>query len=327
MTKVLDHGYVKFIEAWGHGATNQLADEMTASTDMETGIIEAARMSTKGAFRDWAPYAHCARCEQWYLLSDGPPDSSCESGGDSGDHDWKRAEKGDHGLLSFLFNSEPQHATPFEFAGLTLEVQLPIFVTREWHRHRTQSYNEMSARYAPLPDINYVPTLERLMAGGGHKTSNKQAQAVVGAQPLTERNAMAFIESLKSEYALAEASYQQALKHGVPKELARVVIPVGRYTRMRATANLRNWLAFMTLRADPGAQWEIQQYAGAVGDLIALVFPRVHKLFVARRARWASMRTAAERLEAFAGELRAVKERGDFGPGVVNDLLGALEKR
>jgi len=67
---------------------------------------------------------------------------------------WGSAERpGDEKLLRFLY--ENKHATPFEMAGLTIEVQAPIFVFREWHRHRTQSYNEMSARYAPLPDLNY----------------------------------------------------------------------------------------------------------------------------------------------------------------------------
>src|SRR5688572_1581490 len=112
MIKVLDHGYVRFIEAWGKGDAGV----------NEAGIIEAARQSTQGSFRGW---------EQ------------------------------DQKLLGFLFNNKPPHATPFEFAGMVIEVQAPIFVFREWHRHRTQSYNEMSARYAPLPDLNYLPTVDR----------------------------------------------------------------------------------------------------------------------------------------------------------------------
>ena len=191
----------------------------------EAGIIEAARQSTQGSFRGW---------------------------------------KKDARLLRFLYTNDPKHATPFEFAGMTIEVQAPIFVFREWHRHRTQSYNEMSARYAPLPDINYVPTVERVMSGGGHVTSNKQAQAIAGAKKLTEARARAFIRRLEKSYERAEKDYQRALAHGVPKELARCELPVGRYSRMRATANLRNWLAFLTLRHDPGAQWEIQQFAHAV---------------------------------------------------------------
>ncbi len=81
-------------------------------------------------------------------------------------------------------------------------------------------------------------------------------------------------------YAQDEADYQEALADGVPKELARIHLPVGRYSRMRASTNLRNWLAFLTLRMDPAAQWEIRQYANVVGDLIGERFPRTWDLFV-----------------------------------------------
>lgn len=209
-------------------------------------IVEAARMSTGKGFLGW-----------------GAPDSP-----------------GDEKLLRYLW--ENRHATPFEMAGAVFEVQAPIFVFREWHRHRTQSYNEMSARYAPLPDVNYVPTVERLMAGGGHLT--KQAGTVRGAAAITDRTAELHVERLRRSYAAAESLYQDALAAGVPKELARIHLPVGRYSRMRASAVLRNWLAFLTLRMAPSAQWEIRQYASAVHDLLADRFPRALALFDERPA-------------------------------------------
>jgi thymidylate synthase (FAD) len=205
-------------------------------------IIEAARMSTNKGFLGWGPH------------EDGKP--------------------GDEKLLRYLY--ENKHATPFEMAGLVIEVQAPIFVFREWHRHRTQSYNEMSARYTPLPDINYVPSVERLLL---NSTTNKQAGVVKGSEQLTEIGAENHISDLKRIYAHLEQAYQLALSNGVPKELARIVLPVGRYSRMRAQANLRNWLAFLTLRMAPGAQWEIRQYANAVGELIKEKFPRTWELF------------------------------------------------
>lgn len=204
-------------------------------------IIEAARMSTQKGFEGWGP------------KEDG--------------------SAGDERLLAYLYRNN--HATPFEMAGLIVEVQAPIFVFREWHRHRTQSYNEMSARYAPLPDLNYIPTVERLMMGGGHLT--KQAGGT-GAQ-LTPHNAARFQVDLQRTYDDAQEDYESALRAGVPKELARLVLPVGRYSRMRASANLRNWLAFLTLRQAPNAQWEIQQYAHAVGQMVAEKFPRTWELF------------------------------------------------
>lgn len=185
---------------------------------------------------------------------------------------WDTDEK----LLAYLYNHK--HATPFEMAGLVIEVKAPIFVFREWHRHRTQSYNEMSARYIPLPDENYLPDVRRLLM---RNTANKQANST--GTELTPDGADRFREALVVGYGALEAGYQAALNDGVPKELARLFVPVGRYSRMRAAANLRNWLAFLTLRMAPNAQWEIRQYADAVAELVAAKFPRTYALFDAER--------------------------------------------
>ena len=206
-------------------------------------IVEAARMSTGKGFLGWGP------------KEDGKP--------------------GDEKLLRYLY--ENKHSTPFEMAGLIVEVQAPIFVFREWHRHRTQSYSEMSARYAPLPDVNYIPSVERLMLGGGRLT--KQAGSITGAEALTEVYAERFRKQLAKMYLEDEELYQNALSVGVTKELARCCIPTGRYSRMRASANLRNWLAFLTLRAAPTAQWEIRQYANALAESLRGIFPRTMALF------------------------------------------------
>lgn len=255
--RVLDHGYVRSVESWG-------SDE---------AVIEAARMSTQKGFEGWGSVFRCKKCKTQFSEDLIDPANvrgyKCVDGTE--DHDWER--KGDEKLLRYLWANK--HHTPFEMAGLIVEVQAPIFVFREWHRHRTQSYNEMSARYAPLPDLNYVPTVERVMRGGGHLT--KQA-AGTGAE-ITEDHARNFIASLTKQYESAERDYQSSLTIGVPKELARLVLPVGRYSRMRASANLRNWLGFLALRADKHAQWEIQQYAWAVHAMLAELFPRTLALF------------------------------------------------
>jgi thymidylate synthase (FAD) len=147
--------------------------------------------------------------------------------------------------------------------------------------HRTQSYNEMSARYVPLPDENYVPSVERILEGTNAVTKNKQAQSdKTGRQlPMTTCDAEFAQISVKVAYEQAESSYRDLLAEGLPKELARLVLPVGRYSKMRAGANLRNWLAFLTLRQAPNAQWEIQQYANVVADLLAEKFPKTMELF------------------------------------------------
>jgi thymidylate synthase (FAD) len=263
---LLDHGYIELVETWG-------SDER---------IIEGARMSTDGAFKGWGPMRQyrCPECkklvvhggDQTYFNESKPPEC-CHVGCQV--PIVEESVAGDEKLLAFLWNNK--HATPFEMAGLIIEVQAPIFVFREWHRHRTQSFNELSARYTPLPDLNYIPTVERLMINAG--TTNKQAGTVKGSEVLTEENAGIFRAKLEQIYAQAQDLYEKALGAGVPKELARVHLPVGRYSRMRASANLRNWLAFLTLRMAPGAQYEIRMYANALGTIIAESFPRTWQLF------------------------------------------------
>lgn len=204
-------------------------------------IVEAARMSTGKGFLGWG-------------TQDVP---------------------GDERLLRYLY--ENKHATPFEMAGMTIEAKAPIMVFREWHRHRTQSYNEMSARYIPLPDEDYMPDAQRLMLNAGN---NKQAQGMGAA--LVETDALEWLAELGELYAHEQRVYESGLKRGVPKEIARLATSVGRYSRMRASANLRNWLGFLILRMDQKAQWEIRQYANAIGDLIATSFPRTWALFSER---------------------------------------------
>ena len=184
----------------------------------------------------------------------------------------------DSRLLAYLWNNH--HSTPFEMAGMVLEVKAPIMVFREWHRHRTMSYNEMSARYIPLPDENYVPSVDRLMAGANTATTNKQAQN--SGIELSEQNALAWLKMLENVYEEAEYVYKYGLGIGIPKELARLPVPVARYSRMRVSCNLRNWLAFLTLRQDDKAQYEIRVYADEVCKLIAEYFPKTEELFSKR---------------------------------------------
>ena len=263
---VLDHGYVETVGAWGS----------------EEQIIEAARMSTGKGFLGWGPTLKCKTCSAKYDTQAGADPCAMPTAGREykdvgrGNHVFENVP-GDEKLLRFLWTNK--HQTPFEMAGLTVEVQAPIFVFREWHRHRVPfGYNEMSARYTPLPDVNYIPSVERLMINAG--TTNKQAGTIGGAAELTADQAEWFRADLSRSYEAAEKLYQRALGAGVPKELARVHLPVGRYSRMRATSNLRGWLGFLALRMAPGAQWEIRQYANAVGLIVADKFPRTWELFI-----------------------------------------------
>jgi thymidylate synthase (FAD) len=264
MTKrqVLDHGYVKLITHWG-------SDE---------DIIEAARMSTGKGFQGWGPVdtGPCDTCRakpgKCWNCSYGRQEHTCHTCKGTG----RTTKPGDEKLLKFLWQNK--HASPFEFAGLTVEVQAPLIVLREWQRHRTQSFSEMSARYAPLPDDNYVPTAERCLL---KQEGNKQAGALAGSEQITPLTAEKWLQQLATCFAEVERVYAEGLRIGVPKEVARLAVPVARYSRMRATANLRNWLAFLTLRSDHGAegrhaQYEIRQFANVVADLVQEKFPRTY---------------------------------------------------
>jgi len=253
--ELLDHGYIELVETWG-------SDER---------IIEAARMSTDKGFQGWGPKPCPRHCQSDVRLPGGGyasnvPQRDCPACKGEG------AVPGDEKLLRYLW--EHKHHTPFEMSGLTLEVQAPIFVFREWHRHRTQSYNELSARYTVLPDLFYVPSLERIMMGGqGH--ANKQGSGV----PIGEAVARRMQAAMEESYKRCRELYEKLILDNLARELARTVIPFAQYSRMRASANLRNWLAFLTLRKDPAAQWEIRQYANVVGEMISKRFPRTWTLF------------------------------------------------
>jgi thymidylate synthase (FAD) len=248
--QLLDHGYCTLIETWG----------------TEERIIESARMSTGRGFLGWGP-KHAPGCREGATHGGGGA-LTCACGYDT---------PGDEKFLRFLY--ENAHATPFEMAGATFEVQAPIMVFREWHRHRVPfGYNELSARYTPLPDVNYVPTVGRIVEGARAAGKNKQAQSV-GEAVIDDLSAIEWLDELAAVYAHAESVYQSGLRRGVPKELARLPVPVGRYSRMRVTGNLRGWLGFLKLREAQGAQLEIRVFANAVHGMLAAEFPRTMALF------------------------------------------------
>jgi thymidylate synthase (FAD) len=246
---VLDHGYVRLISHMG--------------SDQE--IIEDARMSTDGAFRGWGPRP-CPDCGK--LPPDGSPGSAYTAWHvDAEDCPTHKFPSGDEKLLQYM--AVNGHTSPFEGGVAKFEVQAPIMVFRQWHRHRTQSYNEMSGRYVVLPDLYYVPSIERLMAGAKGK-ANKQGSE----SGITERFAHEAQALIIKGHETNRAHYMALETAGLSNELARLVLPVTQYSRMRATANLWNWVRFLRQRCDEHAQWEIRQYANAVRDLLSTLFPR-----------------------------------------------------
>jgi thymidylate synthase (FAD) len=185
----------------------------------------------------------------------------------------------DEKLINYLW--EHGHTTPFEAVTFTFEIKAPIFVLRQWHRHRTQSYNELSARYRELPEEFYLPELELI---GQQSTSNKQMR-VVGEETSAERRAE-LEEQLDAAHLCmvnSFATYRQLIAAGWPRELARSVLPVATYSHMFVTLNLLNLLRFLNLRDHEHAQYEIRVYAEAMRDLIRPIVPLAIKVWEANR--------------------------------------------
>lgn len=177
---------------------------------------------------------------------------------------WRAGE--DHGsdarLINYLWKHK--HTTPFEAVTFTFEVMAPIFVLRQWHRHRTWSFNELSGRYRELPEKFYVPKPEHI---GVQSQSNKQ-----GRDLNVERD-MLVPSMIDHACGCMFEAYRSLLAQDVPRELARMVLPLNTYSHMFATVDLLNLLKFLTLRCDPHAQFEIRAYAEALRSLAYDVVP------------------------------------------------------
>lgn len=183
---------------------------------------------------------------------------------------WRAGEDqgGDRKLIRYLWRNH--HTTPFEAVTLTFEVKAPIFVFRQWHRHRTWSFNELSARYRELPEQYYLPEPAAI---GVQSASSKQARdiAEMDEDTLSDRR---FERRLVDEHChRAFDLYANLITKGWPRELARSVLPVSTYSHMFATVDLLNLLRFLTLRCDGHAQYEIRVYADAMRDLARTIAP------------------------------------------------------
>jgi thymidylate synthase (FAD) len=163
-------------------------------------------------------------------------------------------------LIRFLIRH--QHGTPLEHNSQTFLVKCPMFVARQWHRHRVGiSINEISGRYVEMQDEFYIPAEFRRQA-----THNRQA-SVEGEVPSGAQ------ESYLLAVEAAYKSYRDLLEMGVAREQARAVLPLCTYTMFYWTCNLRSLLHFVELRDHADAQWEIQQYAKAMLEQVRPVFP------------------------------------------------------
>jgi len=180
---------------------------------------------------------------------------------------WRAGEDqgSDAKLINYLWKN--RHTTPFEAATFTFEIKAPIFVFRQWHRHRTWSFNELSARYRELPEEFYVPKPEQI---GKPSKDNKQGRDLEEVSPVW---AASQIANIQEACALSFEAYRNLLAMEVPRELARSVLPLSTYSHMFATVDLLNLLKFLTLRCDSHAQYEIRVYAETMRELIRPIVP------------------------------------------------------
>lgn len=187
------------------------------------------------------------------------------------DAEWRAGEDSgsDARLINYLYNNG--HNTPFEAVTLTFDVKAPILVLRQWHRHRTQSFNELSARYRQLPEEFYVPD-PRLL--GVQSTDNKQMR-IIGDELTKDQLAKAEYScyTIRRTCQKAFEEYRGLIEGGVPRELARSVLPVATYSHMFATVNLHNLFRFLSERLHPHAQYEIRVYAEAMLELVRPIAP------------------------------------------------------
>jgi thymidylate synthase (FAD) len=221
----------------------------------------------------------------------------------------------DRGLIHYLMRH--RHSTPFEMCEIKFHVKLPIFVARQWIRHRTANVNEYSARYSVLDREFYVPDQDFLKSRRAERKIEKkvseQGQAdLFGSEPTQPRalaaqsqtnkqgredalpaaEAAEVLKVLKAENTRAYNRYLQLLnedeegqiqdpdRHGIARELARMVLPINIYTQWYWKVDLHNLLHFLSLRADPHAQYEIRVYAEAMLDIVRRWVPITYEAFL-----------------------------------------------
>ena len=178
----------------------------------------------------------------------------------------------DEGLIKFLMRD--RHGTPFEHNSFRFHIRAPIFVAREWFRHRVGSFNEFSMRYAKATDEFYVPEPDDVRTQVG-KPGSYSFEEVSPEVAETTR------EELKAVYESAYHTYERLIGLGVARELARCVLPVGAYTEFYWTVNARALMNFLSLRASENAQREIRRYAEACERFLAEKMPVTYAAFVA----------------------------------------------
>jgi len=234
----------------------------------------------------------------------------------------------DAGLINYLMRH--RHTTPFEMCEIKFHVKLPIFVARQWIRHRTANVNEYSGRYSIMDREFYIPEPEQLAA---QSKSNRQGRA--GA--LSAENAARVLSLLKDDAAQVYAHYEEMLnetengeiinpeKSGLARELARMNLTLNFYTQWYWKIDLQNLMHFLSLRADAHAQYEIRVYADAMLEVLKRWLPLTHAAFMDYRVGGASLSAKGLAVVKRLIEGQAItQEQSGMSKGEWRELMNTL---
>jgi thymidylate synthase (FAD) len=208
----------------------------------------------------------------------------------------------DRGLIRYLLRNE--HTSPFEQVELTFHTKMPIFVARQWVRHRTANLNEISGRYSVLKDEFYLPDPQYIAV---QSTDNKQGRSL---EPVPNEVQQLVTETLEGGQREAYRAYESLLDQGIARELARINLPVSLYTEWYWKIDLHNLFRFLALRMDDHAQYEIREYARTMFELAKRVCPIACEAF--EDFMLGSRRFSRLELEALR-EMAATLDVLDFG--------------
>lgn len=175
------------------------------------------------------------------------------------------------GLLRYLFRGK--HTSPFERVEFVFHVGLPLFVARQWMRHRTFSYNEMSGRYSEMKTLYYTPSRERCVQ---QSKTNKQGGS--WWEPINDYDG--YLECIDHIRKTDTHHYKHCLENNLTRELARIDLPLSMYTYFICKVDLHNLFHFLSLRLNPHAQWEIRQYAEIMAGIVQQITPLAWNAFV-----------------------------------------------
>jgi len=228
----------------------------------------------------------------------------------------------DRGLIRYLMRH--RHTTPFEMVELKFHVKLPIFVARQWIRHRTANVNEYSGRYSVMKEEFYLPPKDEIRF---QSTANKQGRSEEEVPDDLKQQLLDFLTNTQTE---SYAKYMEFVDAGLARELARIALPLSLYTEWYWKIDLHNLFHFLNLRMDPHAQQEIREYAVIMADMVKAVCPMAYEAFMdyqvnAVHFTGPELKILRSSLDSFAPTVDELVDQG-LSKREAQELLDKLEK-